>query len=82
MTTKKSKTTTIKKKGKKPITFKQGGLHSSTKTKAGQKITAAKHRAARSGRLGSKAKRQEIFWENVLKPGAEKARTRRKRGKK
>jgi hypothetical protein len=65
----KSKTRTIKSKvkGQKPLKFKEGGLHSSTKTKAGQKISTAKHEAARSGKLGKKAQKQEMFYENVLK---------------
>ena len=53
--------------GQKPITFHEGGLHESTNTPAGQPISEAKHRAAASGKLGQKAKRQEQFFENVLK---------------
>lgn len=62
------KTTTIKptKPGQKPITYKPGGLHQSTGTPAGQPIPAAKRAAARSGALGVKAERQELFKENVL----------------
>jgi hypothetical protein len=52
--------------GKKPIKFTPGGLHQSTGTPAGQKIPAAKRAAARSGALGTKAERQELFAENVL----------------
>lgn len=53
--------------GQKPITFKEGGLHASAGVKPGQKIPAAKHAAAASGKLGPKAKKQEMFYENVLK---------------
>lgn len=53
-------------KGQKPITYKAGGLHGSTKTKPGMPISPAKHEAARSGKLGPKAKKQELFFENVL----------------
>lgn len=53
--------------GQKAISFKSGGLHQSTGTPAGQKISAAKHAAARSGKLGPKAEKQEMFYENVLK---------------
>jgi hypothetical protein len=62
-------TRTIKpqKKGQKPIKFQEGGLHASTGTPSGKKITAAKHRAAASGKMGPKAKKQEMFYENVLK---------------
>ena len=55
-----------KKKGQKKISFKEGGLHSSTHTKPGQKISAAKHEEAKEGKLGPKAKKQEEFYENVL----------------
>jgi len=55
-----------KKKGQKPITFKKGGLHASTGTPQGKKIPASKRRAARSGKLGPKAKKQALFAENVL----------------
>lgn len=52
---------------RKPLKFKEGGLHASTHTKQGQKIPAAKHAAAAAGKLGPKAKRQETFYRNVLK---------------
>lgn len=55
-----------KKKGQKPITFNQGGLHSSLGVKPGQKLTAAQHARAASGAAGPKAKKQEQFYENVL----------------
>lgn len=66
---KKSTTRTISptKKGQKPIKFREGGLHASTGTPKGQKISAAKHSAARSGKLGPKAQKQEMFYENVLR---------------
>lgn len=57
---------TISKPGKKPITFQKGGLHQSTGTPQGQKIPASKRAAARSGAYGPKAKKQEMFAENVL----------------
>lgn len=53
--------------GQKPITFKEGGLHASAGVAPGKKIPAAKHAAAKSGKLGPKAKKQEMFFENVLK---------------
>ena len=55
------------KAGQKPITFKEGGLHASTGTKPGQKISAGAHAKAKSGALGPKAKKQETFYENVLR---------------
>lgn len=54
------------KAGQKPITYKAGGLHSSTGTKPGKKISPSEHAAARSGKLGGKAQKQELFYENVL----------------
>ena len=53
--------------GQKPIRFREGGLHQSTGTAAGKKIPASKHAAARSGALGPKAEKQEMFYENVLR---------------
>lgn len=64
-----TKTIMPKKKGQKPITFKKGGLHQSTGTKPGKKIPASKHAAAKAGKLGKKAQKQEMFYENVLKKG-------------
>ena len=58
--------TTIRSPGRKPITFQPGGLHQSTGTPAGQKISPAKHAAAASGALGPKAQKQEQFMRNVL----------------
>lgn len=54
------------KKGQHKMTFKAGGLHASTGTPPGKKIPAAKRAAARSGALGRKAQKQELFAENVL----------------
>lgn len=54
------------KKGQKPITFQKGGLHKSTNTPAGEKIPAKKLAQAKSGKLGAKAQKQELFRENVL----------------
>jgi hypothetical protein len=62
-----TKTIEPKKKGQKPITFKEGGLHASTGTASGKKISASKHAEAKSGKLGPKAQKQEQFYENVLK---------------
>jgi hypothetical protein len=61
-------TETIPAKGGKPeITFKKGGEHASLGVPAGEKIPAAKKAAARSGKYGAKAEKQELFRENVLK---------------
>lgn len=52
--------------GKKPITYRPGGLHQSTGTPAGQPIPKAKMQAAMSGELGPTAKKQALFKKNVL----------------
>lgn len=52
--------------GKKPIRFKSGGEHASLGVPAGKKIPASKHAAARAGKYGPKARKQELFRENVL----------------
>jgi len=54
------------KKSQHKITFHKGGLHASTNTPSSEKISSAKHAAAKSGKLGPKAKKQEMFYENVL----------------
>jgi len=64
-----------KRKGQRKISFKAGGEHASTGTPMGEKIPASKRAAARSGKLGVKAERQEIFRENILK-GRGKGRKR------
>jgi len=63
----KERTIEPKEKGQKKITFREGGLHGSTGTPAGKKISARKHEEAKSGKLGKKAQKQELFYENVLK---------------
>lgn len=70
------KTITPKKKGQKKISFNEGGLHSSTGTKKGNKISAKQHAAAKSGKLGKKAQKQELFYENVLSHGKSKRNAR------
>jgi hypothetical protein len=61
------KTIAPKKKKQKPLKFKEGGLHASTGTAPGQKISASEHSKAASGALGPKAAKQEQFYESVLK---------------
>lgn len=63
----------IKSPGRKPISFKPGGLHTSTGTPAGQKIPPAKMQAALSGQLGPKAKKQALFAKDVLGASPAKA---------
>jgi len=54
------------KPGQKRISFSPGGLHRSTGTPAGKPIPPGKMRAALSGALGPKAKKQAQFARNVL----------------
>lgn len=60
------KTVTLKKAGKKPITFKKGGLHASLGVSQSKKIPATKMAAAAAGKDGAKAKKQALFAKNVL----------------
>jgi hypothetical protein len=62
-----TKTILPAKKGQHKIFFYEGGLHASTGTSLSKKISPAKHSLAKSGKLGPKAKKQEMFYENVLK---------------
>lgn len=75
-----AKTVTIKKKGKKPIKFKKGGLHRSLGVPEGEKIPASKMRAAKAGRYGPLAKKQANLAQGALKKGRQTAA--KKRGKK
>lgn len=59
---------TIKAKdGHKALHFNKGGLHESTHTPAGEKISASKRAAALHGSYGPKAVKQALFASNVLK---------------
>jgi hypothetical protein len=60
------KKVTIRKKGKKPITFNKGGLHKSLGVKANKPISPAQYNAALSGKKGKLAKKQALFKKNVL----------------
>lgn len=52
---------TIKKKGKKPITFEKGALHRALKVPEGEPIPEGKKRAALAGRYGPKVKKMAVF---------------------
>jgi len=56
-----------KRRGKKKITFKAGGLHRILGVPQGTKIPAAKMRAALAGKYGAKAKKEALFAKNVLR---------------
>lgn len=61
-----SKTVTLKKKGKKPIKFQEGGLHESLGVPAGVPIPEGEYQAALAGKRGPKAKKQALLKKNVL----------------
>ena len=52
---------------KKHITFTKGGLHKSTHTPQSEKIPESKVQKALHGDYGEKAKKQAMFYKNVLK---------------
>jgi hypothetical protein len=56
----------VKKKGKKPIEFKEGALRKQLHAKAGEPIQASKMAAAESGAMGPLAKKRAMFKKNVL----------------
>jgi hypothetical protein len=56
----------LKKKGKKPIVFEEGGMHKTLGIPKGKPIPKSKMKAAASGKLGVKAKKEALFKENVL----------------
>lgn len=67
------KTVTIKGGGKKPVTFKKGGLHQSLGVPQGTNIPAAKMAAAKAGKYGPKAQKQANFAQGMLKAGRKTA---------
>ncbi len=82
--TRKKKTVTIKKRGKKPITFRKGALHRALGVPEDKPIPPGKKRAALAGKYGPKVKKMATFaFKGALKKGrqtaAKKRRTRKKR---
>lgn len=76
------KTQTIKSPGKKPVTFKKGGLHESLGVPQGKPIPKAKVDAAAAGKFGPKAKAQANMAQNMLAAGQKTAaKNRSKKGK-
>lgn len=62
----KLKTKVLLKKGKKPIKFKQGGMHQTLHVPMSRSITPHMMEEAMSGKRGKKAKKQALFKKNVL----------------
>lgn len=71
-------TVVMKKKGKKPIAFKKGGLHATLGVSQDSKIPAKKMSAALGGKYGTKAKKEALFAKNVLSKGRRTAMSRRR----
>lgn len=68
-------TQVIKEKGKKPMSFKKGGLHSQLGVSQGEKIPASKKEAALSGKYGPLAKKRAVFaFKGALAAGRKTAR--------
>jgi len=71
--------TTIKKKGKKPITFHAGGLHETTGTPQGEKIPASKVAKAKAGGYGPLGVKQANLATGALAKGRRTAAKNRRR---
>jgi hypothetical protein len=71
-------TVTMRKKGRKPVSFKAGGLHESTHTPAGEKIPASKLAAAARGEYGARAVKQANMAKGMLSKGRRTAAKNRK----
>lgn len=72
-------TVTIRKKGKKPISFSAGGLHRSTHTPMDEKIPASKLAAAARGEYGPKAVKQAALAKGALATGRKTAAKNKKK---
>lgn len=73
----KYKTLKPKKKGQRPIRFKEGGLHQSLGVPRGAPIPAGAMTKALEGKRGALAKKQANFAKNVLTGGKKKSRKRK-----
>jgi hypothetical protein len=73
------KTVTMRAKGKKPVTFRKGGLHRSLGVPEGSKIPASKMAAAKAGNYGPLAKKQANMATGMLAKGRRTAA--KKKGK-
>jgi hypothetical protein len=71
---------TIRAKGKKPVSFSKGGLHRSTHTPEGERISASKMAAAKRRDYDAKAKKQANFAIGMLAAGRRTARKNARRG--
>jgi hypothetical protein len=72
-------TVTMRKKGRKPVSFSKGGLHRSTNTPEGENIPASKMAAAARGDYGAKAVKQANMARGMLRKGRKTAARKRSR---
>jgi len=79
MAKKAGSTVTMKAKGKTPVTFKKGGLHTSVGVPQGEKIPESKMRAAKAGDYGPKAAKQASMAMGMLAKGRKTAAKNRKK---
>ena len=56
----------VKKKGQKPIEFKEGALRAQLGAKEGKDIPKSKMKAAEKGSYGELAKKRALFKKNIL----------------
>ena len=72
----------IRKKGKKPLSFRKGGLHRALGVPAASPIPAGKKADALAGKFGAKVKKMAVFaFRGALAAGRKTASKRRKRRK-
>lgn len=74
-----AKTVTMRKRGKKPVSFSKGGLHRSTNTPEDEPIPASKMRAAARGDYGATAVKQATMASGMLRKGRKTAARNRAR---
>jgi hypothetical protein len=70
---------TMRKQGRKPVSFSKGGLHRSTHTPEGEPIRASKMAAAARGDYGPKAVKQANMARGMLRKGRKTAARKRSR---
>jgi|GEM_PF-3050484 len=79
----KVKKVTIKAKGKKPLTFREGALHRALGVPEGKPIPPGKKRDALAGRYGPKVKKMAVFaFKGALAEGRRTAGRNRSKRKK
>lgn len=72
-------TIVMKEKGKKPISFKKGGLHAALGVAQSKDIPISKMAAAIAGKFGEAVKKKALFAKNVLTKGRKTAAKRKRK---